>query len=488
VNTLNINRCDYAAIVLLALLTLIRIYHISTTQVLDDEAYYYVWTQHLSAGYIDGGPVIAYVNKVFVSLFGANGFAVRIGAVALSSAMNIYLFFWAKRNFSDVVALLLLAFVSITPICFLSSIVHTYDTEMASFMLIAIAVYYDAFFNDPRKFYLAGLLLGLALLSKISVAFSAVALFLMPVLVREIRVKHCLLPFLASFAIALLILSPLIYWEISHDMAITHFRMKMLQRPITWKNIYDVWSLQAIIFLPILFFYCLTLPAGFIYRQITRTQVAAQYLYFAWIAAFPLGYFFIDTLRHHYNGNWLVPGFFGGFFLTALYMGEHWDKQKKYAFTHIALCTLLIAAFIGDVFWNITPVKKIQKFTNRFFMYQAMPNQIKQYLADHPELAALRIVSTNYQIPSLANLYIQPNLEAVGLSLGNYHDTLYSELYPKSDFNGQPLLVLTNGEGFPNECAPCFNGISKLQTFTVLRADKEINKLTLWHVDRFVYP
>lgn len=476
-----INKQSLQAVIFIALLTALRIYYICTSMVIDDEAYYYVWSNHLSNGYIDGGPTIAYVIRLFVILFGANGFSVRIGAVLLSAAMEAYLFFWAKKNFNEISAFLLLIFISISPICFLSSIVHTYDTEMAVFMLLAIAFYYDAFFVDPRKFYYAGVLLGIALLSKISVAFSAIALFLMPFLIKELRHHLKTKEFYLSFLIAATIFSPMIFWDVSHDLAFTKFRTNMILRPGTFTNFVKIWGLQAIIFMPILFWFSIKLPLLSLIKSIQRRPVSPKALYFSWLSLLPLGYFLVGTMIHHYNGNWLVPAFFGGIFMTSVHFSEHWTKLRLWAFAQIALSATIIILFFSAIYFDFPNIAGIDKFSNRYYSYRAIPDELNSYLQNHQELRSIRIVSDNYQIPSLVNLYVKPETEAIGLSFDGYHDTLYSMLYPERIIKGQPLLFLCNGERFPRGIQKYFVTTSPIKTFISRRHGKEVNKLTLWY-------
>ena len=56
--------------ILFVLLIIIKFIWIANSMVIDDESYYYNYTKHLSAGYIDHGPVIAYFMKFGILIFG----------------------------------------------------------------------------------------------------------------------------------------------------------------------------------------------------------------------------------------------------------------------------------------------------------------------------------------------------------------------------------------------------------------------------------
>src|ERR1700743_2364184 len=49
-----------------------------------DEAYYWLWSRHLAAGYYDHPPAIAWLIRAGTLVFGATPFGVRIGGLILS--------------------------------------------------------------------------------------------------------------------------------------------------------------------------------------------------------------------------------------------------------------------------------------------------------------------------------------------------------------------------------------------------------------------
>ena len=69
----------------------LRIFFISNTLLIDDEAYYAMYARHLSWGYIDHGPVIAYLVRLF-TILGENSFTVRLGALTLLFMLTVFLY------------------------------------------------------------------------------------------------------------------------------------------------------------------------------------------------------------------------------------------------------------------------------------------------------------------------------------------------------------------------------------------------------------
>ncbi|HEX2950652.1 MAG TPA: glycosyltransferase family 39 protein [Armatimonadota bacterium] len=463
-------------IIFLALMTILRLYHISSTQVTGDEAYYYVWTNHLSWGYIDGGPTIAFINKLFVLLFGVNGFSIRIGAVLLSTASAIYLWIWGTRRFSPLTGFLLLLLVTVTPVCFLSSIIHTYDTEMAVFMLVAIALYYDAYFVDTRFFYLAGFALGLALLSKISVLFPAIGIFIVPFVFAPMRHLLRKKEFYISFLLAGLIFSPFIMWNFTHDFAFIRYKGGMAYRKGDLGDFVDVWAAQIALYSPVIFWFAIVRPFSTVVTYLRTKQAPMAELYFSLVGIVPVLYFGIGSLFSRYYGNWVAPAFFGGLFLAAVTLGRQAAKARGPIRFHAAFSVVLLGIALGQLYFSFLPLRR-DPITS-YYPYSEISGVVKQYFQTHPELQGIRIVGNNYQIPSLVNFYLRPQLEATGLSLGDYHDTLYTMLYPGKTLAGLNFLFLCGGEEFSADWRPYFNTVEKQKTFI----GKQHEILTLWYV------
>ena len=118
--------------------------------VVDDEAYYFIYSQHLDWGYIDHGPVVAFIIKVGTILFGDNGFGIRIGGLLLYVFISIYLFYFGLKEFNRHTGFVLLTTYWINILFHTNGIVITPDAPLAFFSLLTITMYYGAFFKDER--------------------------------------------------------------------------------------------------------------------------------------------------------------------------------------------------------------------------------------------------------------------------------------------------------------------------------------------------
>ena len=96
---------------------------------------------------------------------------------------------------------------------------------------------------------------------------------------------------------------------------------------------------------------------------------------------------------------------------------------------------------------------------------------LSEYLNNFPELKEKRILSNNFQIPTIINFYLKPKLEAGCLSIG-YHETLYSFLYPDKKYIGDDFLYLSKSSQFPNKIKPYFSNIKLIKQFSSKRNSK----------------
>ena len=69
--------------VAVAILLLLRLVVAGMLPLSADEAYYWLWSRHLAAGYYDHPPAIAFLIRAGTALFGDTAFGVRLFAVLL---------------------------------------------------------------------------------------------------------------------------------------------------------------------------------------------------------------------------------------------------------------------------------------------------------------------------------------------------------------------------------------------------------------------
>ena len=207
-----------ASLALVALLLMLRGVMAAMLPLSADEAYYWLWSKHLAAGYYDHPPMIAWAIRAGTSLFGDTPLGVRLMGVVLSLPASWFVWKAGKLILNDEVrAALGVLFFNLTLMISVELLAATPD--MPSVVTSAAFLYCLAQVQATQngKWWLAvGVVAGLGLLSKFSALFlgGGTLLWLM-VDARQRPWLRSPWPYLGA-VLALLIFSPNLVWQSQH--------------------------------------------------------------------------------------------------------------------------------------------------------------------------------------------------------------------------------------------------------------------------------
>jgi 4-amino-4-deoxy-L-arabinose transferase-like glycosyltransferase len=183
-----------------------------------DEAYYWLWSKHLAAGYFDHPPMIALLIRAGTALFGDTVFGVRAAGVLLSFPASWFVWRAAANILKDEdrAALAALLF-NLTLMISVELLAATPD--MPSVVASAAFVYFLARAQECGEGYFwigAGIAAGLGLLSKFSMLFLAAGAFAWLLLDRDARRWLATVWPWAGALLALAIFTPNLLWQSRH--------------------------------------------------------------------------------------------------------------------------------------------------------------------------------------------------------------------------------------------------------------------------------
>ena len=466
-------------IIVSLVLFFVRLIFISETYVVDDEAYYGMYARYLSWGYIDHGPVVALTIWLF-SIFGENGLTLRLGALFYVTLMSIILYYFGRKYFHNTFGLMISLLFSSSLIFHTNSIIITPDAPLAFFSILSIILYYIAFFHNERYIYLGGVCLGIAMLSKISAIFPAIGIALFPVLAKEKRYWLKKPDLYLSFFISMAIFSPFIIWNINNDMAFFRYQGEHISRAGTLSNFIELWLGLTLLVGPPFFYFSVLRPIINIQRW---KKVSLDLRYFSLVTLCPLIYFLFHSIFSRLELNWVAPVFFGGIFIFSLEINSS-QKNSKAQLFQIAYSLSLIILITLQSFYSFLPLKGKSDPTNRYYMYHQLITDIENLRYENPKLKDLRIVGNNFQIPSMINIYINPKLESICLSIG-YHNTLYSFLHDYNQYKGHDFILIHGKEGFPEKLKAAFESYELLEISKMYRNTAKIAGYSIWIVKNF---
>jgi 4-amino-4-deoxy-L-arabinose transferase-like glycosyltransferase len=227
----------------------IRLLFDAMRQLVPDEAFYWVLSRHLAAGYLDHPPGIAFQIRAGTYLFGFNELGVRCGASLLAFGALLVLLHLCRRTIAGERGAVLLGIMWVcSPLFSALATLATPDTPSIFFSLCALACALAIARQDdpetsatgsssapssilhppssPLSLWLCfGLLTGLAMLSKYTAVLPALAvagaLLTTPRGRRELARPGVWLALL----VALAVFSPVVYWNATHGWASFKFQL-----------------------------------------------------------------------------------------------------------------------------------------------------------------------------------------------------------------------------------------------------------------------
>ncbi len=160
--------------------------------------------------YFDNNPV--WQNKPFNMSNIANSYEIdyylfitRLPIAFTSLILGVFIFIWARKLYGDKAALFVLALFSFEPTILAHSSLATTDIVAATFIFIAMYVFWKFSSNKTIKYsIIAGLFLGLALLSKFTaLLLIPITLFLFLYIFRSVRknIRLIIIYYLISFIV-----------------------------------------------------------------------------------------------------------------------------------------------------------------------------------------------------------------------------------------------------------------------------------------------
>ncbi len=440
---------DLSAAGLLFLLTLFRFWYDTQHQLVQDEAYYWQWSRHLDWGYYDNTPLMAPVIRVFTLLLGTNELGVRAGATVCALIAGVYIYLLAKRLLGPVVALVSLVLANVVPLFAAGSVLMTQDPVQLALWAAALYVIQRALTDRPKWWILAGLLAGLAAQAKLNALLLLPSVFLyllLSPLARERWLRRPE-PYLAG-AVALLMLTPFLWWNHTHQNAFWIHAHAMSSRGSGHDGLKWVGRFlgdQTVLLSPFVFLtYLYTLGDAF---KRGREQNEARL--FLWCpAAVSFAAIVVTALKSKVEGNWAVDSYVSGFILTAAVLVRCWESRVAVKRVWVGLTAVLAvllttaALFPGALYMaGVKFPKPPDDRTNELYGWRQMAGRVtaeKAAMGSNPFVFGI-----NYRMPSEAAFYLPGHPDTYALFL-NYKASEYLFWENPSALKGRNAIFLND--------------------------------------------
>ena len=342
--------------------TLTRLVVAALTPLFPDETYYWEFSRRLAAGYFDHPPVIAWLVRFGTLLFGDTSLGVRFGAVIAGGVAALFTAAAARRLRGPRGALIAAVVFALMPLS-TGLTLATPDAPLLCFVAATLYALIRALEHAPRSrgslhwWSVAGLALGFAVASKYTGALVGMSVFVGMLAIPEVRVRlREPGPWVAT-AIALLVFSPVIAWNATHDWASFAFQLNHGLAPVggsAFKRELELLGGQAALVSPVLFVLLFVasfraLSASRAVHAQRRSPSAGRLL--AVVALLVFAFFVYSATKRRVEANWPALAYIAAITVFATHAGSaRWGRWSRVAVT--------IAGFItGATFLNtITPV------------------------------------------------------------------------------------------------------------------------------------
>jgi len=206
------------AVTVLALVAL-RLAGAAWTPLTFDEAYYWMWSKHLAAGYYDHPPMVALVIRLGTTIAGDTELGVRLVSILLALPMSFAVYRAAAILFGGAqMAATATVLLNVTLMAAVGTMIVTPDAPLlvaSCFVLFSLAKVLET--GQGAWWLVVGAAVGAALLSKYTALFFGPAIVIWLLSAPKLR-RWLLSPWLyLGGLVALAIFAPVILWNDDHQ-------------------------------------------------------------------------------------------------------------------------------------------------------------------------------------------------------------------------------------------------------------------------------
>jgi 4-amino-4-deoxy-L-arabinose transferase-like glycosyltransferase len=341
---------------ILNLLVYILTLYFTSYGIFRDELYYIACANRPDFGYVDHPPLSIWLLAVWKLLLGDSLFVIRLLPAFISSAtiFLLGLFTFRLGGGKSAVVISMLTFM-LTPIFLGMTTIYSMNVFDFFFWILSSYIFLRILESENyRLWYILGIIIGLGLLNKTSMLWLSGGIFigtLFTPLREDLKTKY---PYIAA-GIALLIFSPYIVWNLTHDFAHLEFMRNAAQHkyggltPVSFllDMILILNPLSLLIWIPGIVFY--------FFNRSSRIYRPPGYIWLVTLA--------ILFINWHSKAEYIAPAFqilFAGGAVQIV----HWNvklKRLKYA---LAIPVVVLGIFLSPLARPLLPVES-------FLSYQA---------------------------------------------------------------------------------------------------------------------
>jgi dolichol-phosphate mannosyltransferase len=454
---------------LLAFLPL-RVAMVALVPVVPEEAYHWNFARHLDWGYLDHPPMIAWAIAAGRALFGDGPWGIRALPLLFSVGTTILLARLAKRHDGDAAASWAVILFTFVPVALPVSAAGFPDSPLFFFWTLTMTLSWDAIEGrDGRRWLAAGAALGGALLSKYTAVFLVVSVAAFLVLsARHRRWLATPWPYLAG-VVALLVFSPVIYWNWKHDWASFLFQSRgRLEQSDGFRPKFAL----KFIWVQALAAFALTLPLmGAAVRRLLRTRRPEE-AFFGALLLPPLLAFWAVSFFRPAHVLWPFPAYLGLIVVMAAVAAEASGRvgrfYARFRTAFVALCGAGVLTFGAHLVWFLPGFSPFQGP----YGWEEVAARGREVRAGLPESAFYLAIGRKYTVASQLAYRLRRPGDVHSVNLLGEPALQYGYWCRPGELAGRDAVIVLEDPELRREAAMrrlrlCFDAVEPAGTVTV---------------------
>lgn len=385
--------------ILIAISAIIRGFIAGFIEFGNDEVYYWTYALYPDWSHFDHPPMLGWVIQFFtLDLLLDSEFFIRLASVVFGSINTCLIFLIGKKIYNERAGFIASLLYTSSIYCFvIAGIFILPDTPQSLFWMLSIylltnVVSVDNDFSKQKGFLLlAAIVLGLGMLSKYTTVFIWFGFGLYVLLYDRKWFRTWQL--YASVLISLLLIFPILYWNIQNEFISFTFhseRVDVSGSALHFDYFFRELFGQIIYNNPITFLVIVIALIAFFKRRIS---IKSEYSRFLLLSAFPLIILFLGfSLFRATLPHWTSPAYMTLLIFPAIYLDEKFPNKLFSWPTKSALALLITILFLG--IWHINfglfPIdnssKEVSKgkkdFSLDMYGWSQFANQIQSQLSE----------------------------------------------------------------------------------------------------------
>lgn len=440
----------------------------------EDELYYWAWSQSLQRSYFDHPPMVALWIALSTKWFGNSLWAIRFWTV-LVSTLTLVLMARLMPNKS------LLLYLLFTPLFFLGSAVMTPDLPLCFFWvlylnwLVRINAKLIPWREDPilrvynpnpvpwLSWITGGMLLGLGLLSKYTMLLALPCTFLM--LATQYRWTGWFTGFLLHLVVGVLIFSPVIWFNADYDFKPFLFQWSHAQgQGFSIRRFLDFWGTQALLVgaVPLLFLPIILLRSKEWPKQATLLACF-------WMFLVPFLFFFIKSLYTPLEANWTTIAYLSVWPLAGYILSYGSFRGLLRLLVLLGFAPALLTTILLMMHW-FTPFSWIPAHKDRLARTVEMESVVRQAVRDLRTKPSAKLFVPTYQLAAAFRFYGVRAEQLTEISRPSQFT-----LDPIDPCQNERILVFSSGP----IALPCFQNTTTLRSYPYVVRDSVLGKFDL---------